>query len=85
LFTVEEPDNAKSGRDFKEFINPKSLEVITNAKLEPSLSSAKPELRYQFERVGYFCLDSEDFKTGAPVFNRTISLKDAWVKEAAKA
>jgi glutaminyl-tRNA synthetase len=80
LFTEPEPD--KDGRDFKTALNPKSLEVIT-AKLEPSLKDAKPELRYQFERMAYFCLD-QDSSPGRPVFNRTITLKDAWAKEAQK-
>ena len=78
LFTVAEPD---ADGDFKKHLNPHSLEVIT-AKLEPSLREAKSELRYQFERIGYFCVDSE--ANGAPVFNRTITLKDAWAKEAQK-
>ena len=84
LFTEPEPD--KDGRDFRTVLNPKSLEVIT-AKLEPSLKDAKPEVRYQFERLAYFCLDSDSqLSTGAPqlVFNRTITLKDAWAKEAKK-
>jgi len=81
LFTEPEPD--KDGRDFKTALNPKSLEVIT-AKLEPSLRDARPELRYQFERLGYFCLDP-DSAPGQPVFNRTITLKDTWAKEAQKA
>ncbi len=79
LFTVAEPDAAG---DFKQFINPHSLEVVT-AKLEPSLKGAQPELRYQFERLAYFCLD-KDAQPGKPVFNRTITLKDAWAKEAQK-
>ena len=74
LFTEPEPE--QDGRDFKTTLNPKSLEVVT-AKLEPSLKDAKPELRYQFERVGYFCLD-QDGTSGKPVFNRTITLKDTW-------
>ncbi|MFN3409387.1 MAG: glutamine--tRNA ligase/YqeY domain fusion protein [Limisphaerales bacterium] len=81
LFTEPEPD--KDGRDFKTALNPKSLEVVT-AKLEPSLQDAKPELRYQFERLGYFCLDP-DSAPAKPVFNRTIGLKDTWAKEAKKA
>jgi glutaminyl-tRNA synthetase len=81
LFTEPEPD--KDGRDFKTALNPQSLEVVT-AKLEPSLQDAKPELRYQFERLGYFCLDP-DSAPGKPVFNRTITLKDTWAKEAKKA
>ena len=80
LFTEAEPE--KDGRDFKSVLNPRSLEVIT-AKLEPSLKDAKPELRYQFERIGYFALD-KDSAPGKLVFNRTITLKDTWAKEAQK-
>jgi glutaminyl-tRNA synthetase len=80
LFTVPEPDAAG---DFKQFINPHSLEGVT-AKCEPSLREAKPELRYQFERLGYFCLDP-DTRADRLVFNRTITLKDTWAKEALKA
>jgi len=81
LFTVAEPD---ADGDFKKHLNPHSLEVVT-AKLEPSLREAKPELRYQFERLGYFCVDSSALASGgAAVFNRTITLKDAWAKEAQK-
>ena len=79
LFTVEEPD---AGGDFKSFLNPHSLEVIT-AKCEPSLADATPELRYQFERLAYFALDA-DSKPGKLVFNRTITLKDTWAKEMKK-
>lgn len=79
LFTVPEPD---AGGDFKAFLNPHSLEVLT-AKCEPSLKEASPDQRYQFERLAYFCLDP-DSKEGKPVFNRTITLKDAWAKEAKK-
>jgi glutaminyl-tRNA synthetase len=86
LFTVEEPDASKDGRDFKSFMNPTSLEVLRDAKLEPALANAKPELRYQFERVGYFCVDRGDSAaaTNPPVFNRTISLRDSWAKESQK-
>jgi len=79
LFTVPEPD---AGGDFKQFINPHSLEVVT-AKLEPSLKEAKPESRYQFERLAYFALD-KDSKPDKLVFNRTITLRDSWAKEAQK-
>ena len=79
LFTVPEPD---AGGDFKSNLNPHSLEKVT-AKCEPSLKEAKPELRYQFERLGYFTLD-KDSAPGELVFNRTITLKDAWAKEAQK-
>ncbi len=77
LFTEAEPE--KDGRDFKSVLNPKSLEVIT-AKCEPSLKDAKPTDRYQFERLAYFALDY-DSKPEKLVFNRTITLKDAWAKE----
>ena len=83
LFAVPEPDAAG---DFKQHLNPHSLEVVT-AKGEPSLKDAKPELRYQFERLGYFALDKDSHhSTGnpRPLFNRTITLKDAWAKEAQK-
>ncbi len=79
LFQVPEPDAAG---DFREHINPHSLEVIT-AKLEPSMQGAKPESRYQFERLAYFTLDKES-APGKLVFNRTITLKDTWAKEAQK-
>jgi glutaminyl-tRNA synthetase len=79
LFSVSEPD---AGGDFKKHLNPHSLEVMT-AKCEPSLKDAKPELRYQFERLAYFALD-KDSAPGKPVFNRTITLKDTWAKEAQK-
>jgi glutaminyl-tRNA synthetase len=80
LFTEAEPD--KDGRDFKTVLNPHSLEVV-NARLEPSLKEARPEHRYQFERLGYFTLDP-DTRPGRLVFNRTITLKDTWAKEATK-
>ena len=79
LFTVPEPDAAG---DFKAYINPHSLEIVT-AKVEPGLNEAKPELRYQFERLAYFAIDKES-SPGKLVFNRTITLKDAWAKEGQK-
>ncbi len=86
LFTVPEPDAGQA--DFKTFLNPGSLEVV-RARLEPSLADARPELRYQFERLGYFCLDTPNSPEAAGgdrglVFNRTIGLKDTWAKEARK-
>ena len=69
--------------DFKSFINPHSLEVV-QAKLEPAFRDAKPNERYQFERLGYFTLDS-DSTPDKQVWNRTITLKDTWAKEAKKA
>jgi glutaminyl-tRNA synthetase len=79
LFTVPEPD---ADGDFKSFINPHSLEIVT-AKCEPLLGEAKPALRYQFERLAYFALDP-DSQPGKLVFNRTITLRDTWAKEAKK-
>ena len=83
LFTAPEPDVSGEFKDLMKFINPRSLEVVT-AKLEPSLKEAKSEVRYQFERLGYFCLD-KDSQPGQLVFNRTITLRDSWAKEAQKA
>ena len=80
LFTVPEP--GAEDADFKSFINPDSLEVV-QAKCERSLAEADPEVRYQFERLGYFAVDP-DSKPGALVFNRTITLKDTWAKETKK-
>jgi len=79
LFTVPEPD---ATGDFKSSLNPHSLEVVT-AKCEPSLKDAKPDARYQFERLGYFALDS-DSADDKIVVNRTITLKEAWAREAKK-
>ncbi len=77
LFTVEQPD-AVEGEDFKNFLNPDSLKIIT-AKIEPSLAEAKPGERFQFQRLGYFVADP-DSRPGQPVFNRTVTLKDTWAK-----
>ncbi len=79
LFTVPEPD---ADGDFKSFINPNSLAIVT-AKCETSLGEAKPDVRYQFERLGYFALDL-DSRPGALVFNRTVTLRDTWAKESKK-
>lgn len=83
LFSDPAPDGHKD-KDFMEFINPDSLEVLTNCKLEPSLKDAKEGDRFQFQRMGYFCVDSKYSKAGAPVFNRTVTLKDTWAKLTAK-
>jgi glutaminyl-tRNA synthetase len=79
LFNKEDPNQVEEGQEFTANLNPNSLEVITNAKLEPSLANAPVEGRYQFERLGYFCVDP-DSKPGHPVFNRTVALKDTWAK-----
>tara|TARA_B100000614_G_C14267535_1_gene377815 strand:- start:33 stop:620 length:588 start_codon:yes stop_codon:yes gene_type:complete len=79
LFMQENPLKVEEGHDWLENLNPMSLEVIT-AKVEPSLIEAKIGDLYQFERKGYFCLDSADSKEGQPVFNRTTTLRDTWAK-----
>jgi glutaminyl-tRNA synthetase len=79
LFTKENPNEVEEGQDFTANLNAKSLEVITNAKIEPSLANAAAGSRYQFERLGYFCVDP-DTKPGKLVFNRTVALKDTWAK-----
>ena len=79
LFIKPDPSDYPEGGSFLDNLNPNSLETLTGAKLEPSLVHAKPEDRYQFERVGYFCLDP-DSTPGKPVFNRTLALKDSWAK-----
>jgi glutaminyl-tRNA synthetase len=68
------------GEDFTVNLNEQSLDVLTDCKLEPSLANAMPGQRYQFERLGYFCVDSKDSVEGKPVFNRTVTLKDEWAK-----
>ncbi|MBU0731167.1 MAG: glutamine--tRNA ligase/YqeY domain fusion protein [Proteobacteria bacterium] len=83
LFTVETPGTDKE-KDFKEFLNPDSLDILTNALVEPSLSEAQPGSRYQFERQGYFCVDAKDSREGHLVFNRTVTLRDTWAKVAKK-
>ena len=79
LFANENPSDVPEGQDFAVNLNPNSLEVLTNAKLEPSLATAQSGDRYQFERLGYFCADL-DSKPGALVFNRTVPLRDTWAK-----
>ncbi|NOX80741.1 MAG: glutamine--tRNA ligase/YqeY domain fusion protein [Deltaproteobacteria bacterium] len=79
LFTVEHPDRDKE-KDFKTFLNPESLEVLTDCMLEPSLQKATPADRFQFERQGYFCLDEQDTTAGKPVFNRVVTLRDSWTR-----
>jgi len=79
LFTRENPDDVPEGEDFTAGINPDSLKVLTGCKVEPSLADAKPLDRFQFERLGYFCLDP-DAAPGKLIFNRTVTLKDTWAK-----
>ncbi len=79
LFIKEDPNQVEEGQEFTANLNPASLEVIPQAKLEPSLATAPIEGRFQFERLGYFCVDA-DSRPGHLVFNRTVALKDTWAK-----
>jgi len=80
LFTKEDPDDVPDGSDWLANLNPKSLERLTNCRMEPFLADAKPGERFQFERLGYFCVDSEDSSPDKVVFNRAVTLRDAWAK-----
>lgn len=84
LFRQENPADVPEGMDWKELLNPDSLKVLHDCKLEPSLAEAQPGDRFQFERNGYFCVDSKDSQTGRRVFNRTVALKAAWTKSQKK-
>jgi glutaminyl-tRNA synthetase len=77
LLTVPDPAAEKEG-DFKSFINPHSLEVLTTCRVEPSLAGAAPGGYFQFERLGYFCVDPE--AADSLVFNRTVTIRDPWAK-----
>jgi glutaminyl-tRNA synthetase len=79
LFSTEDPGAVEPGQDFTANLNPNSLEIIRHAKLEPSLANASAGSRFQFERLGYFCVDP-DSKSDTLVFNRTVALKDTWAK-----
>jgi glutaminyl-tRNA synthetase len=84
LFSVEDPDNVPEGKTFLDNLNRASLEVLRGARLEPSLAAAQAGQRVQFERLGYFCVDT-DSRPGALVFNRTVSLRDTWARISQKA
>ncbi|HEX9022819.1 MAG TPA: glutamine--tRNA ligase, partial [Geobacteraceae bacterium] len=77
LFSTANP----GGDDWKSLINPNSVEVLTDCRLEPGLAKALAEEHYQFERMGYFTADSRDSRPGAPVFNRTVTLRDSWTQK----
>ncbi len=83
LFQTEDPEAVPAGQTFLNNMNPDSLKIV-HAKLEPSLRNAKPGDRFQFERLGYFCVDPVDSRSESPVFNRTVSLRDTWAKIQAK-
>jgi glutaminyl-tRNA synthetase len=80
LLLTEASDETQNGKDFTDYLNPKSLEMLKSCRLEPSLSKAKKGDVYQFERMGYFCLDTKDSAENHLVFNRTVTLKDEWAK-----
>lgn len=82
LFTVPSPDDDE--RDYKECLNPDSLKILENCKIEPSVKTAAPGTRYQFLRMGYFCIDTKDTSGDKLVFNRIVALKDTWAKISAK-
>lgn len=87
LFVKEDPEDAPAGEDYVANLNPDSLDVLTGCKVEPSLAGAQPLDRFQFERLGYFCLDPDAERAGRPIFNRTVTLRDTWarVQKQAKA
>ena len=78
LFRSANPEKDEEGGSFLDNINPDSLVVLQGCRAEPSLASVEAEDRFQFEREGYFCVDRMDSKPGAPVFNRTVTLRDSW-------
>jgi glutaminyl-tRNA synthetase len=80
LFQTQFP--GREGEDFLAQINPKSLQILKDSWVEPSLANANPEARFQFERQGYFCVDRRDSERGKLVFNRTVTLKDSWAKQS---
>ena len=80
LFTKRDPNEVAEGEDWKSNLNPKSLEVLTSCRLEPSLKGAAPGSLYQFERQGYYCADRVDSSPQKLVFSRTVTLRDTWAK-----
>jgi glutaminyl-tRNA synthetase len=80
LFSKANPNEVAEGGDWKDNLNPDSLEVVRQAWVEPSVAEAAPGSLFQFERLGYFCVDSVDSKLGKLVFNRTVTLRDSWAK-----
>jgi glutaminyl-tRNA synthetase len=80
LFNKRDPEEVEEGQDWKSNLNPRSLEVLSGCRVEPGLQEAAPGSLWQFERLGYFCADSPDSRPGRPVFNRTVTLRDPWVR-----
>jgi glutaminyl-tRNA synthetase len=83
LFTVPDLQDAEDGRDWKSYLNPHSLETLTGCKVEPGLRAVSALTNFQFERLGYFCVDP-DSAAGRLVFNRTVPLRDTWARVASK-
>jgi glutaminyl-tRNA synthetase len=83
LFKVENPSDVEEGKTYYDYMNPDSL-TVTKGYIEPFVKNAKAGDKFQFERIGYFCVDSKHSQAGKPVFNRTVTLKDAWAKIAQK-
>ena len=80
FFVKENPNDVEEGKDFTNYINPTSLEILKDCRVEPSLADTKPGDRCQFERLGYFCVDAKESRPDALVFNRTVTLRDTWAK-----
>jgi len=80
LFSTPDPEDVPEDVDYKSNLNPDSLQVLSGCKLEPSLKEAAPGSRFQFERLGYFCVDTRESTPGKPVFNRTVTLRDTWAR-----
>jgi glutaminyl-tRNA synthetase len=84
LFTIADLGEIPEGTDYRDFLNPESLTVLRDTKVEPLVRDLAPAARFQFERLGYFCIDTKDSRPGAPVVNRTVTLKDTWAKVQGK-
>ena len=82
LFSNPHPGSDGEAASFLDDLNLESLEIVTDAMVEPSLAEVDPGARFQFERTGYFCADAKDHTAGRPVFNRTVALRDSWAKIA---
>jgi len=80
LFTKSDPEDVAAGEDFRKNLNPDSLQILPDCQLEPHLATVIPGERIQFERLGYFCVDTKDSRPGSLVFNRTVTLKDTWAR-----
>jgi glutaminyl-tRNA synthetase len=81
LFTVPDPDTDEAGKSYRDYLNPDSVRVV-RGWVEPAAAQAAPEQNFQFERLGYFVADRRDHRGDAPVFNRTVTLRDSWAKAA---